>query len=302
MNEAGALPLTHLSVLRLGGPDVRNFLQGQLSCDLAQLSPTQGLLGSVNSPQGRVQAVLALIAQDSEVLIVAPAELQSLLIARLKPFILRAKVQIIETDTPFSLAARFPGDAGHLPDCVPGSVRAGASGPVLSWWGTSRLELCIGSHPISTGHQAPEDSRGATEVDRRWRKVCVAAGVPQVWRPTSGSFVAQMLNLEILGGVSFRKGCYTGQEIIARAHYRGAVKRRMFRFQSHGATPSPGERVLSAAAPVGEIVDAIAGADGTELLAVVSLTELDQALTLADGTPLERLPLPYEVPAAARQP
>jgi len=114
---------------------------------------------------------------------------------------------------------------------------------------------------------------------------------------THESFVAQMLNLDLIGGISFEKGCYTGQEIIARAHFRGTVKRRMFRFGAVCTPPVPGTRVLAAGAHAGEVVDAVATGTGCELLAVVSLAHKDSALTL-DSNPavtLEQLPLPYPV-------
>jgi len=106
-----------------------------------------------------------------------------------------------------------------------------------------------------------------------------------------------MLNLDLLGGISFEKGCYTGQEIIARTHYRGAVKRRMFRFGAACAPPAPGTRVLSAGQHAGDVVDSAPAGEGCELLAVVSLAQANQALQLDDTqqSPLHGLPLPYEV-------
>jgi folate-binding protein YgfZ len=118
-----------------------------------------------------------------------------------------------------------------------------------------------------------------------------------VYPQTHEAFVAQMLNLDLLGGISFEKGCYTGQEIIARAHFRGTVKRRMFRFAANCAPPSPGTRVLAGEQHAGDVVDAAATAEGCELLAVISLAQLQETLHL-DGqqnSTLQPSPLPYEV-------
>jgi tRNA-modifying protein YgfZ len=124
-----------------------------------------------------------------------------------------------------------------------------------------------------------------------WRLAGIRAGLPQVYPETHEAFVAQMLNLDLLGGVSFEKGCYTGQEIIARTHFRGAIKRRMFRFQCAGPPPAPGTRVLVGQQHAGDVVDAA----GSELLAVITLAQADAELELESnrGARLEKLPLPY---------
>jgi folate-binding protein YgfZ len=127
-----------------------------------------------------------------------------------------------------------------------------------------------------------------------WRLAGIRAGLPQVYPETHEAFVAQMLNLDLLGGVSFEKGCYTGQEIIARTHFRGAIKRRMFHFASSSPPPVPGTRILVGEQHAGDVVDAAATKEGSELLAVITLAQQDAALEL-DGLTLRKLPLPYAV-------
>jgi tRNA-modifying protein YgfZ len=130
-----------------------------------------------------------------------------------------------------------------------------------------------------------------------WQLAGIRAGLPQVYPQTDEAFVAQMLNLDLLGGVSFEKGCYTGQEIIARTHFRGAIKRRMFRFEGACPPPTPGTRVLIGGQHAGDVVDAAATSTGCELLAVISLAQQDAELELETnpGAPLKKLPLPYSV-------
>jgi hypothetical protein len=130
-----------------------------------------------------------------------------------------------------------------------------------------------------------------------WRLAGIRAGLPQVYPETHEAFVAQMLNLDVLGGVSFEKGCYTGQEIIARTHFRGAIKRRMFRFGCAAAPPAPGTRILVGDQHAGDVVDAAATNEGCELLAVITLTQQGAALELETnrGVTLTPLPLPYSV-------
>lgn len=128
-----------------------------------------------------------------------------------------------------------------------------------------------------------------------WRLAGIRAGLPQVYPETHEAFVAQMLNLDLLGGVNFEKGCYTGQEIIARTHFRGAIKRRMFRFECAAAPPPPGTRILVGEQHAGDVVDATPTSAGCELLAVISLAQQDAAMELESsrGQSLRKLPLPY---------
>jgi folate-binding protein YgfZ len=123
----------------------------------------------------------------------------------------------------------------------------------------------------------------------------IRTGIPHVFPETHEAFVAQMLNLDALGGISFEKGCYTGQEIIARAHFRGAVKRRMFRFAAECPPPPPGTRVLANGEHAGDVVYAAATDNGCELLAVVTLARAEAELTVSLNamSALTPLPLPY---------
>jgi hypothetical protein len=132
-----------------------------------------------------------------------------------------------------------------------------------------------------------------------WQLAGIRAGLPQVYPQTHESFVAQMLNLDLLNGVSFEKGCYTGQEIIARTHFRGAIKRRMFRFECACPPPVPGTRILIGEQHAGDVVDAAATSAGCELLAVINLAQQDAALKLEGSAQLKKLPLPYSVDAVS---
>ncbi|MFT3904892.1 MAG: hypothetical protein QM718_01100 [Steroidobacteraceae bacterium] len=303
MNDTGpalasTLATEALTALRVSGADARSFLQGQLSCDTRQLGVEQALLGSVNSAQGRVQAVLTLLAWDDDVLLLVPPEMLSTVAARLRPYILRAKVRIDDSAGSWHIRPLQAADAvalGAQADDGPGRVQATPSGRLLRWWGSTSHYLSV---QTATATDAPA-AAAETDPVQRWHAANIAAGIAQVYRATSGSFVAQMLNLDVLGGISFKKGCYTGQEIIARAHYRGAVKRRMQRYAAATAAPAPGARLMHDATAVGEVVDAVNTAQGCELLAVVSLAALEQTLTLENGTTLQRLPLPYALPIAS---
>jgi hypothetical protein len=133
--------------------------------------------------------------------------------------------------------------------------------------------------------------------EREWQLAGIRAGLPQVYPQTYETFVAQMLNLDLLGGIAFEKGCYTGQEIIARTHFRGAIKRRMFRFECACPPPVPGTRVLAGEQHAGDVVDAAATQTGCELLAVITLAQADAELELESnrGVRIRQLPLPYSL-------
>jgi folate-binding protein YgfZ len=233
---------TTLSALRVSGADARPFLQGQLSADIEALGPSQALLASCNSAQGRVQAVLWVVARSDDIALILPASMVERTATRLQKYVLRSRVKI---------------------EALPAAVD-------------------------------PPEPHAYRE--REWRLAGIRAGLPQVYPQTHEAFVAQMLNLDLLGGVSFEKGCYTGQEIIARTHFRGAIKRRMFRFACASPPPAPATRILAGEQHAGDVVDAAATSEGCELLAVISLAQQDAALELESSRAgLRRLLLPYSV-------
>ena len=233
-----------LTSILVSGSDAKTFLQGQLSCDVDTIARGKPQLASLNSAQGRVQAVLTLMERDAGIVLFVVASMAEKTVQRLRKYVLRSKVKI-----------EIPQSSQSTAD----SLEPGAS--LLS-----QLRL----------------------------------GIPHVFPETYESFVAQMLNLDVLGGISFEKGCYTGQEIIARAHFRGAVKRRMFRFAAICSPPVPGTRVLSNNEHAGDVVYAAATDQGCELLAVINLAQAEAKLTLNDSTePLTRLSLPYSLSESA---
>ncbi|HTP37964.1 MAG TPA: hypothetical protein VMI92_00170 [Steroidobacteraceae bacterium] len=295
-------PLQHLGVIAVSGADARGFLQGQLSADLQSLQPDRALLASLNNAQGRVQAILTLVAQGECVLMVLPAELASATLARLKPYVLRSKVALADASRAWRLEAADGAAAGPGADAQPGTVVTSGAGRQLKWWSRDRRWLALQpgaadatDQAMLAGHASSASIASSAELD--WRRADIATGIPQLNLATREHFVAQMLNLDLLGGISFKKGCYTGQEIIARTQYRGAIKRRLFRFGTASPAPAPGSKLLRGEAAAGEVVEAIDTEHGTELLAVVSLAELHGELRLADGgVPVHPLPLPYEIP------
>jgi tRNA-modifying protein YgfZ len=278
--------LDDLAVLDVRGPDTLGFLQGQVSNDMEQLADRGSLIAALSNAQGRVLAVLRLLfVAPDQVLIVLPAELADSIRQLLQKYILRAKVTI----TPGSTAWRVYGITG--PDAGAAAVTRLYMTVDPGGW----RQLIVAPR----GEALPETEPATRES---WRLADIEAGMPELFTATSGSFLAQMLNLDLLDAISLTKGCYTGQEVIARSHYRGHVKRRMQRFHTDTArTLDPGERVQLRDGRVAQIVMAAGDDEGQQFLAVTQMT-LDSAIadaTSQDAVQLldcHALPLPYVLP------
>lgn len=287
---AADLPI--LSTIALRGANARNFLQGQLSADLDALGPQRAQLASCNSAQGRVQAVLWIVQRSDGIALVLPASMVESIAARLRKYVLRAKVEI-DADALKVVLKRTSNCAAPATDR---DLRLQAMRPLDHFedGGISHLRLPGHDSVLLLTQDATGSSTGAHSS---WRLEGIRAGLPQVYPQTHEAFVAQMLNLDLLGGIDFEKGCYTGQEIIARTHYRGAIKRRMLRYAAQCPPPAPGVRVLAGEAHAGDVVDAAPTEEGCEMLIVVSLAQRDRtlALEISPAAALEPLPLPYAV-------
>jgi tRNA-modifying protein YgfZ len=279
-------PLAQWGSLLVAGADARTFLQGQLTADLDTLDRQRALLAACNSPQGRVQAIFWIVERSDGIALVLPMSMIETTAARLRKYVLRSKVKI---DPAAGLSVSTL-DREALPAGVsltdPRSHHEHDGISYISLPGHEQILL------LST-HSSAADSR----AQARWHLENIRAGLPQVYPQTHEAFVAQMLNLDLLNGISFEKGCYTGQEIIARTHFRGAIKRRIFRYTAACPPPTPGSRIVAGDQHAGDVVDATSSGAGCELLAVVSLAQIDERLSL-DGSPtaeLKKASLPYEV-------
>ena len=210
----------------VSGADRVEFLQGQLTQDVARLSVEPSLGTAWCNAKGRVVVTGHLIARGDSIDFVIPEDIADAVLRRLTMYRLRAKV-----DTEL--------DASAVPDDLP----------------------------------SPSER--------------IAAGRVEIGAEASEGFTPHMLNLDLLGAVSFDKGCYTGQEVVARTHYRGATKRPTLRFESTEPV-APGDKVSAGERDVGEVLNAI----GTDLLAVVPIDKADEPLTV-NGIALKHVPLPY---------
>lgn len=266
--------LSFLAAIRFTGPDAATFLQGQLTQDMGRLVDGRTLLAACNNPQGRVVAILRLRQSGDSIYALLPADLAEPVAARLRKFVLRAKVDLTVGD-------------GLAPVWLQGPVPAGV---VLFDYAPGRqVALLPGAHAAAT-------TGSASTVERDWFAADVVAGLPQILSAASEHFVAQMLNLDLLDAISFTKGCYTGQEIVARTQNLGRIKRRTFRYRiPDGPAPAPLAGLFLDGQKVGEVVMSAAREDGVELLSVTALDARERPLRTEDGRTATPAPLPYAI-------
>jgi folate-binding protein YgfZ len=279
------VPLDSHVLIRASGADASTFLQGQLSSDLRLLSPARAQLSSVNSPKGRMQAVLLLLRLGEAIGIEVHQSLAQDTLARLRKFVMRSKLTLELLPAPSGLGLVGPDVEAWLRERslpVPAQAFDCASA------GDVTVLRRAGDEPRFSLHGALDAfaSEPARDVGE-WRRAELFAGVPIVYPQTVDHFIPQMANLDRLGGVSFDKGCYTGQEIVARLHFLGTLKRRMFLCTSVDDPGGPGTAVYDATGDgqaVGEIVDAVPTSDGFAAAVVLQLAHAESTKLHAGST------------------
>jgi len=296
----GLVRLDDWGVIRAVGDDARSFLHGQLTQDMLGLSAAQARLAGYCSAKGRLLATFVVWQRSpSELLLACSADLLGATLKRLSMFVLRARCKLSDASTEIPLY----GIAGGLPIEVPSApwtrVEHGGADLVRlpDGAGVARF-LWAGTEPPAL-HALRADA---------WRWLEVQSGVARIVAASIEQFVPQMVNLELVGGVDFQKGCYPGQEVVARSQYRGTLKRRAFLFDSDAAA-SPGQEIFAVddpGQPAGLVALAAPAPDGSgrwALLAEAKIAAVDDgaALHLAspDGPDLTHRPLPYALPVAA---
>jgi len=303
--ESGRLP--HLGLLRFTGPDAHSFLQGQISNDTRRLSESRSLLAAYSSPQGRVLALMHLLPHSSGIAAVLPRELISPTMEALRRFVLRAKVKIEDGGEALSVAGLHgaQGLASAGIDAPSGTSYIEKDGIGIAAVNGDRSRYwVIGAAGSLAEHGLAGDASRAETIEHHWRLADIRAGLPQIYLATREAFVAQMLNLDLLDGISFSKGCYTGQEIIARTQHLGRIKRRLYRLRLPLGDWRIGAPLHLSDGRAGRIVEAIHVGDGFEALAVLNLQATGSASTedgdaAAASVPVVAtpLPLPYSISA-----
>lgn len=277
--------LAHLGILRFSGADALGFLQGQLSNDTQRLTESAAVLAAYSTAQGRVLALIYLLPHSSGVAAILPREILLPTLERMRKFVLRAKVQI-EAATDLVVAGQF---AATLPAASRYTEQDGlGTAPV----GHDASRRWIIGPPEMIA--APADAAAAKRIEDQWRLADIRAGLPQIYAATCEAFVAQMLNLDLLDGISFTKGCYTGQEIIARTQHLGRIKRRLYRLALPPGAWKIGQSLRLSDGRQGRLTEVIESGGRAEALAVLWQAG-DAGTETADEILVDaaELPLPY---------
>jgi folate-binding protein YgfZ len=284
-------------VLEFKGPDAASFLLSQLTNQLPEAGQHQ--LQGYCSAKGRLLAILRLWSPEPErFLALLPQSLAEQTAKRLRMFVLRAKVAISllphQVHGAWLAAAQpAPGEVlGLADDDFALGVSAGPAGAARAWIITQASMPPVATEPVA-----------ASQDD--WLAEDMACGHAWVWPETVEQFVPQMVNLELVGGVSFTKGCYPGQEVVARSHYLGKLKKRMFLVRWPGAAASPGQTVCDGTGEVqGDVVmSSQQGETSTALISVqLDAWKAGGLMLCGSDTRLEPGSLPYEVPLSPPAP
>ena len=281
-------PASRFTLLLFRGADARDFLQGQVTCDLDRVTRERAQFGGYCTPKGRLLANFLLLAANEGYLMYLPADIASGVAARLKKFILRSKVTIDESGGWRALGVMGP----DAPDLLQRTLQLSAREPLNVATRANvtvvrlRGDTCLVVAPVeqmdATWQQLARQAVPVGEACWGWAQI--NAGMPWITAATQDSFIPQMIGLDAIGGISFEKGCYTGQEIVARAHYLGEVKRTLRSGRTAAAT-APGETLIRDGQSAGAVLNAAAVPDeGYALLAVVGVqAEATNSLMLPDG-------------------
>ena len=293
----GITPLTHLGVIRAQGDEAAKFLHGQLTQDFALLGPQQARLAAYLSPKGRMLAsFIGCQRSATELLLVCSRDLLAATLKRLSMFVLRTKVKLTDASDEFALYG------------LAGDALISIAGSACPAWSKADFydQILVHLYPALGQPRglwiAPQGSpapQGQALDAALWAWGEVRSGVATLSAPLVETFVPQMLNYESVGGVNFKKGCYPGQEVVARSQFRGAIKRRAFVAHVAGLAEA-GQEVFDTSAPdqpVGLIAQAApAPGGGTAVIVSLQLSAehaADLRVGAADGPRLAGLQLPF---------
>ena len=294
-------------LIRISGPGTDKFLQGQFSQNLADVTATFSPRAAACSPKGRAYCLTRLVRDGDDVLMAVPDVLVDTISAQLRKYLMLfrgTEMRVLDD-------ARILGIMGHelaeqlCPDRISQLDQPGAS-LTLDAEHLIRTEDTAEGLPRYELWQPADPAIAQLSTEQQtspvnWRAAEIAAGIATLTPDTLETYVPQMLNWQHVGGVHFKKGCYTGQEVIARMHFLGQLKKSLFRFSAEGleTPPAPGTAVLADGKSVGEVISSVVLADDSaQCLAVIRHDAAEGSLHLesTSGPSLRRLGLPYPVP------
>jgi len=303
VNDTVLCDLSHLGLLQIEGADAFTFLQGQVTNDVKQLDGHRAHYTGYCNPKGRLLALFLAFSHQNHVHLQMPKALIESIAKRLKMYVMRSKVEIQDvSESVIKIGINGP-NATELLNTLFTTVPQNAY--ELVTLDNAAIVKLPGDKPrfeiFTDIANAPAIwntlSQGTKTVDASyWEWLEIQAGIPEVYLNTQEEFVPQMLNLDLLDGINFKKGCYTGQEIVARTHYLGTIKRRT-QLAHINTQPNIGDDVLNGnQESIGKIVRcAPTPGSGYDVLAEIRLESMDAGQLLVGGSPLNIQPLPYKI-------
>ncbi len=311
LSDCSIFDLSHLRLTRVSGEDAATFLQGQFTNDIREVSAEHHQMSGYCTPKGRMLANFRIFSHAGALILITPADTQAALIKRLSMFVLRSNVTIEDISDQFATIGLAGGCCPELLGGIfnntpanPGSALEESGISLLCLPGPSPRYALIGQPAdITPVWETCVQQAVATNRDQ-WSLLDIRACVPSIYAETVESFVPQMVNMQMVDGVSFNKGCYVGQEVVARIKYLGVLKRRMYLAQvDTDNRPLPGDELFSPMAgesgqgPGRVVMSAPSSDEGYEILAVVETTsheDGDLHLEHTSGPRLNFLPMPYK--------
>ena len=318
LNSDIGCDLSHFGLISAQGTDAEHFLQGQLTSDVRQVTAVHSLLGAHCNPKGRVLASFRLFRREESYFLQLPCTMIAATLSRLRKYVLMSKTTLEDASDALVRIGISGPNAENLLRSALGAVPATVNGVITTDAGSLITVIRLpGLQPRFELHgSAPELGAvwnalkpNVTPVGAEsWRLLDILAGMPTIYPQTVEAFVPQMINLQQLEGISFQKGCYTGQEIVARTHYLGKLKRRMYLARINSPIlPHPGDPLFSPQADAsqspGQLADACHYPGGGAVVLAVALIDCAENGILqwgdANGPVLQLLPLPYPFDTAA---
>jgi len=300
--------LTATGLIAARGPDAAAFLHAQLTSDAAGLAAPSTQYSGYCSPKGRLIATFLVWRREEGFLLQLPESLRGAVQARLSKYVLRSHVTLARGEE--RLFGVWGNEAARVVETLAGAL------PVSAHDAVAAQAVCVTRLPVerylvaAAAAQAEQVrsvllAAARSEPESAWASLDIAAGVPVITPPTQEEYVPQMVNLDLIGGVSYTKGCYPGQEIVARTHYLGRLKQRMYRVRVPRSGAGVGDPLYSEAfgrdQAAGALLDVAPQADGGhDALAVVQIAAIGKLHWKSpDGAPVEVKNLPYAVTETA---
>jgi len=307
--DCALMALTSLGLIRIQGEDARDFLQGQLTNDIQAVTTKQAQLSAWCNPKGRMLALMLVFQHGDDLYLQLPRERIEAVLKRLRMFVMRSRVTLDDASAELPIMA-LGGDciAGLLDDVPEGDFASQQSAglTVIRFPGKQPRVQVIGATDILISAWKKAAATATLVNDEWWRLQNIRNGIPAIYDATAETFIPQMLNLDLLNGISFTKGCYTGQEVVARMKYLGQLKRRMYlaRFDT-AQEPGPGDRLFSPSSKSAQgagkvVVVQRSPAGGWEALVAAEISSVEAGgmrLGDAEGAVLEIQPPPYGLQA-----